>query len=37
MGLSLTIDHRAIDGLPAAQFLKSLSESIANIDLLIAS
>ena len=36
MGLSLTFDHRAIDGAPAARFLKDLSDTLANIDLAMA-
>ncbi len=36
IGLSLTIDHQAIDGAPGARFLKALCENIANIDLLLA-
>ena len=30
MGLSLTFDHRAVDGAPAAQFLESLCEALEN-------
>jgi len=30
LGLSLTFDHRAVDGAPAAKFLKELSLAIAN-------
>jgi len=30
LGLSLTFDHRAVDGAPAAKFLKGLSLAIAN-------
>ena len=30
MGLSLTYDHRAIDGAPASQFLKAIKEEIEN-------
>lgn len=30
MGLSLTIDHRIVDGAPAARFLKALADNIAN-------
>ncbi len=33
MGLSLTFDHRAIDGVPAAKFLQELNMVIANFDL----
>lgn len=28
--LSLTIDHRAVDGAPGAEFLQSLVETLAN-------
>lgn len=35
IGLSLTFDHRAVDGAPAARFLKELTMAIANIDLLL--
>ena len=37
VGLSLTIDHRVVDGAPAARFLQALAESIADIDLLMAT
>lgn len=37
IGLSLTIDHQAIDGAPGARFLKALCDNIANIDVLMAS
>ena len=30
MGLSLTFDHRAVDGAPAAEFLKTLCEALEN-------
>ena len=33
MGLSLTFDHRAVDGVPAAKFLQELNTVIANFDL----
>jgi len=33
IGLSLTFDHRAIDGAPAAKFLQELNMVIANFDL----
>jgi pyruvate dehydrogenase E2 component (dihydrolipoamide acetyltransferase) len=33
LGLSLTFDHRAIDGAPAAKFLQELNRLIANFDL----
>lgn len=36
MGLSLTFDHRAVDGAPAAKFLKELCESLENFDLMLA-
>ncbi len=36
MGLSLTIDHRAVDGAPAAKFLRELCEALSNFDLLLA-
>jgi pyruvate dehydrogenase E2 component (dihydrolipoamide acetyltransferase) len=36
MGLSLTFDHQAVDGAPAAAFLKELVNAIENIDLLTA-
>ncbi len=35
MGLSLTFDHRAVDGAPAARFLKELCLSLENFDLLL--
>ena len=35
MGLSLTVDHRVIDGADAARFLKELCTSLENIDLLL--
>lgn len=35
MGLSLTFDHRAIDGAPAARFLKDLCETLENIFILL--
>ncbi|HHV96782.1 MAG TPA: 2-oxo acid dehydrogenase subunit E2 [Clostridiaceae bacterium] len=35
MGLSLTFDHRAIDGAPAARFLKELKENLENFTLLL--
>jgi len=37
IGFSLTIDHEAIDGAPAARFLKALCEAIAHIDILLAA
>jgi pyruvate dehydrogenase E2 component (dihydrolipoamide acetyltransferase) len=33
IGLSLTFDHRAIDGAPAAEFLKDVTENIKYIDI----
>ena len=36
MGLSLTFDHRALDGAPAAKFLKDLCKNLENFDLLLA-
>ena len=36
MGLSLTFDHRAVDGAPAARFLKELCTALENFDLLLA-
>ena len=36
MGLSLTIDHRAVDGAPAAKFLKELCTALEHFDLLLA-
>jgi pyruvate dehydrogenase E2 component (dihydrolipoamide acetyltransferase) len=36
LGFSLTIDHCVIDGSPAAKFLKELSATIANIDIMLA-
>lgn len=36
MGLSLTFDHRAVDGAPAARFLKTLSERLEHFHLLLA-
>ena len=35
MGLSLTVDHRAIDGADAARFLKDIGFALENIDLLL--
>ena len=34
--LSLTFDHRALDGAPAARFLKDLVDGLENIDVLMA-
>ena len=36
MGLSLTFDHRAVDGAPAAKFLKDLCTALENFSLLLA-
>ena len=36
IGLSLTIDHRAVDGAPAARFMKDLCDAIADIELTLA-
>lgn len=36
MGLSLTFDHRALDGAPAARFLKELCSNLENFNLLMA-
>ncbi len=33
MGLSLTIDHQAVDGAPGARFLKDLSTLLGNLEL----
>jgi len=35
MGLSLTVDHRAVDGAPAARFLKALIEELEQFPLLL--
>ncbi|MFA7205506.1 MAG: 2-oxo acid dehydrogenase subunit E2, partial [Saccharofermentanales bacterium] len=35
MSLSLTFDHRALDGAPAARFLKDLKETLENFSLLL--
>jgi pyruvate dehydrogenase E2 component (dihydrolipoamide acetyltransferase) len=36
MGLSLTFDHRAVDGAPAARFLNELVENLEEFSLLLA-
>jgi pyruvate dehydrogenase E2 component (dihydrolipoamide acetyltransferase) len=36
LGLSLTIDHAVLDGAPAAEFLKTLSAAVRDIDIWIA-
>lgn len=35
MGLSLTVDHRVLDGADAARFLKAVGQALENIDLLM--
>jgi pyruvate dehydrogenase E2 component (dihydrolipoamide acetyltransferase) len=35
IGFSLTINYEALDGAPAARFLKALGETVAHIDLLL--
>ncbi len=35
MGLSLTYDHRAVDGAPASRFLQELAGALTNIDALL--
>ena len=35
MGLSLTVDHRVLDGADAARFLKAVGNALENIDLLM--
>ena len=35
MGLSLTLDHRAVDGAPAARFLQELVAALENFTLLL--
>ena len=37
IGFSLTINHQAVDGAPAARFLKALCDAVAHIDLLLAA
>lgn len=36
VGLSLTIDHKIVDGAPAAKFLKALGDTIAEVDVVLA-
>ena len=36
IGLSLTINHQAVDGAPAARFLQTLSQRLAHFNLLLA-
>nr|AXS01241.1 Dihydrolipoyllysine-residue acetyltransferase [uncultured bacterium] len=35
IGFSLTVNHQAVDGAPAARFLKALCDEVANIDLFV--
>lgn len=35
MGLSLTFNHQAVDGAPAARFLKQLTYALSNVDLFL--
>lgn len=35
MGLSLTFDHRALDGAPAGRFLKDLKQTLENFSLML--
>ena len=37
IGFSLTINHQAVDGAPAARFLKALCDAVKDIDLLLAA
>jgi Pyruvate/2-oxoglutarate dehydrogenase complex, dihydrolipoamide acyltransferase (E2) component, and related enzymes len=37
MGISLTYDHRALDGAPASRFLKELREALENITALLSN
>jgi pyruvate dehydrogenase E2 component (dihydrolipoamide acetyltransferase) len=36
LGLSLTINHQVVDGAPAARFLQTLSQRLAELELLLA-
>lgn len=36
LGLSLTINHQAVDGAPGARFLQTLAQNLANLELLLA-
>jgi pyruvate dehydrogenase E2 component (dihydrolipoamide acetyltransferase) len=36
IGLSLTIDHQAVDGAPGARFLAAVAQAIANFDMTMA-
>lgn len=36
LALSLTIDHRVVDGAPAAKFLAAVAEGLRNVELLLA-
>lgn len=37
IGLSLTVDHQAVDGAPAARFLQDLVKALENIDLVLSA
>jgi len=37
IGFSLTFDHQAVDGAPAARFLQAVCQDIANFDLMLAT
>ena len=37
IGLSLTVDHQAVDGAPAARFLQDLVKALENVDLLLSN
>jgi pyruvate dehydrogenase E2 component (dihydrolipoamide acetyltransferase) len=36
ISLSLTFDHRALDGAPAARFLKDFAKLVASVDAVVA-
>ena len=36
MGLSLTFDHRVVDGAPAAKFLKAVADKLEKFNLILA-
>jgi pyruvate dehydrogenase E2 component (dihydrolipoamide acetyltransferase) len=36
MGLSVTYDHRAVDGAPASKFAQELADNLSNFDLMLA-
>jgi pyruvate dehydrogenase E2 component (dihydrolipoamide acetyltransferase) len=36
LGLSLTINHQAVDGAPAARFLQTFSQALAEIEVMLA-